>query len=116
MQGTELEGKVALVVGAASGIGRAAAQRFVEEGAHVVVADINAAGVSSLATELNEATPERALALEVDVSKSESVRAMVTDAVLHLVMHWLECFAAWVMTPIVNTTSTTLVVRWISWR
>ncbi|MCH8010203.1 MAG: SDR family NAD(P)-dependent oxidoreductase, partial [Chloroflexi bacterium] len=79
----ELEGKIALVVGAASGIGRAAAERFVEEGAHVIVADISAAGADSLARELNDATPERALALEVDVSDPESVRAMVTDAVLH---------------------------------
>ena len=79
----DLEGKIALVVGAASGIGRAAAERFVEEGAHVVVADINAAGADSLARELNEATPERALAVEVDVSDAASVRTMITDAVLH---------------------------------
>ena len=79
----DLEGRIALVVGAASGIGRAAAERFVEEGAHVVAADIDAAGADSVARELNEATPERALALEVDVSDAESVRAMISAAVLH---------------------------------
>ncbi len=45
----ELDGKVALVIGAASGIGRATALRFAEEGAHVVAADLDADGAEALA-------------------------------------------------------------------
>ena len=38
---TALEGKVAIVTGGAGGLGRATVERFVEEGAHVVVADLD---------------------------------------------------------------------------
>ncbi|CAM5706691.1 hypothetical protein SVIOM74S_04230 [Streptomyces violarus] len=44
MGATGLSGKSVIVTGAASGIGRATALRFAEEGARVVVADLNAAG------------------------------------------------------------------------
>jgi NAD(P)-dependent dehydrogenase (short-subunit alcohol dehydrogenase family) len=50
-----LQGKIALVTGAASGLGKAMAQRFVAEGATVVIADIDVAGGEALVAELGEA-------------------------------------------------------------
>jgi len=49
-----LEGRVALVTGAAHGLGAATARRFVEEGARVVLTDIDVAGVESIAQELGD--------------------------------------------------------------
>src|SRR6266700_167298 len=68
------EGKVALVTGAASGIGRATAQRFVNEGAAVVAVDMVEEALNKLATEIQEkggkATPFLAnVASDSDVEK-----------------------------------------------
>jgi len=68
-----LEGKVALVTGAASGIGRATATLFAGEGAHVVASDINAeAGATTVA-----ALGGDALFVPVDVRDDDAVRALV---------------------------------------
>ena len=69
-----LKGKVSIVTGAGAGIGRAIAQRFVEEGANVVVADI--AGADEAAAALGKA----AVACKVDVSRSADVQAMIKTA------------------------------------
>ncbi len=50
-----IEGKIALVTGGASGLGESISRRFVAEGAHVVIADIDAAGGEALASELDGA-------------------------------------------------------------
>jgi len=73
-----VEGKVAIVTGAASGIGRASAEKLAAEGARVVVADINAAGAAAVASGIGDG---RAIGVEVDVSNEEQVRAMVDAAV-----------------------------------
>ena len=73
-------GKVAFVTGATSGIGRATAIAFGQEGASVVVADIAEQGVQETAR-LVEETGSRALAVVCDVSKADEVKAAVDQAV-----------------------------------
>jgi NAD(P)-dependent dehydrogenase (short-subunit alcohol dehydrogenase family) len=60
-----LEGKVAIVTGAAGGIGAAAAVRLAQEGARLVLTDANQQGVQSVAEELDERTSVRVLPHDV---------------------------------------------------
>jgi NAD(P)-dependent dehydrogenase (short-subunit alcohol dehydrogenase family) len=76
----EFDGQVALVTGAASGIGRASARLFAEAGARVVVADIDRPGAEDTVALIEQAGGE-AVAVEVDVADGASVRAMVAAAV-----------------------------------
>jgi rhamnulose-1-phosphate aldolase/alcohol dehydrogenase len=70
----ELEGRVALVTGGASGIGRATARRLAELGAHVAVADLNADGAAEVAGEIAARYGNRrSLAVEVDVTDEGAV-------------------------------------------
>ncbi|OBG74377.1 MULTISPECIES: SDR family NAD(P)-dependent oxidoreductase [unclassified Mycobacterium] len=73
----ELEGTVAIVTGAASGIGRDIAQRFVAEGARVVIADVAADRGEEVAAALGGA----ALFHRTDVSEPDEVGALVAAAV-----------------------------------
>ena len=71
----ELSGSVALVTGAASGIGRAIALRFAEEGAHVVVTDVQTAGARAVAREIAARHgEERVLHRRMDVTDEASVK------------------------------------------
>lgn len=72
-----LEGKVAVITGGSSGIGRASAQLFVEEGARVVIADVMEERGQALADELGEG----AAFLRVDVSQEDDVKGAVDLAV-----------------------------------
>ena len=71
-----LEGKVAIVTGAGSGIGEATARLMAREGASVVVADINKIAADRVASDIG-----RAVAAEVDVADEASVVHMVETAV-----------------------------------
>jgi rhamnose utilization protein RhaD (predicted bifunctional aldolase and dehydrogenase)/NAD(P)-dependent dehydrogenase (short-subunit alcohol dehydrogenase family) len=73
---------VAVVIGGGSGIGRAAAQRFAQEGAHVVVADRDAAAADAVATEIGAAHPGRAMAAPVDVRDDASLAQLMRNTVL----------------------------------
>src|SRR5690606_39542364 len=75
-----LSGKVAIVTGAAMGMGEATARLFAEAGAKVVVADFNDELGEKVAAESREAGGEAAF-VHVDVSNEEQVEAMVTFAV-----------------------------------
>jgi NAD(P)-dependent dehydrogenase (short-subunit alcohol dehydrogenase family) len=75
-----LLGKSAVVTGAAAGIGRATAELFAREGARLVLADINADGLSALRDSLRDVTGDVAV-VTADVSKPEDVRRMIEVAV-----------------------------------
>src|SRR5581483_5461459 len=71
-----LDGKVAIVTGAGSGIGEATARLMATEGARVVVADLDRAQAERVAVDLAGATP-----VEVDVSDEEAVVRMIEAAI-----------------------------------
>lgn len=75
--GDRLAGKVTIVTGAGSGIGRASAIRFAEEGARVTCVDINREAVEVVAREIGDA----AHAVGADVSDPAAVRAYTDDTV-----------------------------------
>jgi NAD(P)-dependent dehydrogenase (short-subunit alcohol dehydrogenase family) len=74
-----LKGKVAVVTGGASGIGKAIALRLAQDGAALVIADIQKFGEA--AAEIAKATGSRTLGLEVDVSSTEDVERMASETI-----------------------------------
>lgn len=75
-----LKDKTAVITGAARGIGRATAERFVREGARVVIADLNADGAAETASALNQMTPSSANAVAVDVTSPGACESMMSQA------------------------------------
>jgi NAD(P)-dependent dehydrogenase (short-subunit alcohol dehydrogenase family) len=74
------EGRVALVTGAGSGIGRAAAEQFAQQGARVVVADLDL-GAAKQTVEQIAGEGGDAFAVDVDVADEASVAAMVAASI-----------------------------------
>lgn len=81
----DFTGKVALVTGAAAGIGLAAARGFLERGAQVAIVDRDP-GIQTIAAELGESV----LGLQADVSRSADVRAYVAQTLDHFGR--IDCF------------------------
>jgi NAD(P)-dependent dehydrogenase (short-subunit alcohol dehydrogenase family) len=75
----KLKDKVAVITGAARGIGKAIAQRYAKEGATVVVSDLNEPGAKAVASELGP----NAIGLKRDVTNQASIDAMVAATVDH---------------------------------
>ena len=71
----DLTGRVALVSGAASGMGRTSALALAEAGADVVLADLNEQGAQATAAEI-ELLGRRALPVRCDISNPDDIRAM----------------------------------------
>ena len=77
---TPLAGKIALVTGASSGIGRATARAFAEAGASVVLSDVNAEGGETVAQEIRDSGTE-AIFVQADVSQAADVTRLVAETV-----------------------------------
>jgi NAD(P)-dependent dehydrogenase (short-subunit alcohol dehydrogenase family) len=75
----KLSGKVAVVTGGAQGLGRACVERFLQEGAKVVIGDINGARLAEAAKEIGQ--PDKLHVVETDVTKRTDVERLVAAAV-----------------------------------
>ncbi len=91
-----LDNKVAVIVGAASGIGRAAAIALADSGASVVCADVQLEGAQKTADEIT-GTGGKAIALIADIRRSESVNAAISQVQSHF-----KTIDVLVTTPAVN--------------
>ncbi|SHE38400.1 3-hydroxybutyrate dehydrogenase [Loktanella atrilutea] len=76
-----MTGKNCIVTGAASGIGRAIAEKYVSDGANVCIADLKLEAAQRVAEELTAMGPGRAMAVEMDVTDEDAVNAGVARTV-----------------------------------
>jgi 3-oxoacyl-[acyl-carrier protein] reductase len=76
----DLSDKIAVVTGAAQGIGLAIAETLAQQGAHMVIADIQDEKAEAVAGEISANTGQQAIAVKVDVVDSASTKAMIDRA------------------------------------
>jgi sorbitol-6-phosphate 2-dehydrogenase len=76
-----LEDRIAIVTGAGQGLGEAIARRLAQEGAHVVVLDINLENAQKVAASIEAESDRRALAIQTDVTDEKQVMAAVDHTV-----------------------------------
>src|SRR3546814_17185398 len=79
MYSGRLHGKVALITGAAKGIGAAIAQTFAAQGANVIIGDLHEAGTSALADEI-QASGGRAVPLKLEVTSESDWHSAIAIA------------------------------------
>lgn len=77
-----IHGSIAIVTGAASGMGRATAHLFADEGAKVVIMDVNAEALDSVAQEILS-VGAKVLSLTVDLSDRDAIEVAVAKAAMH---------------------------------
>src|SRR5215467_8374795 len=77
----KLDGRVAFVTGAGRGIGAATALRLAEDGARVILADIDLEGCQQVAAQIEQDTGSQALPVSCDVSSHEAVETAVAQGV-----------------------------------
>jgi NAD(P)-dependent dehydrogenase (short-subunit alcohol dehydrogenase family) len=99
---SRLEGKVAIVTGAGSGIGKTLATRLARDGASVVVADVR--NQDAAAAEIAKATGAHTLALRVDVSSEQDVTRMAEETVkafgrIDILVNNAACFSTLQVRP-----------------
>ncbi len=80
----EFAGKVAVITGAASGIGRALTEKCIAEGMHVVMADIEEAALEQAATELQATTNNQVLPIVTNVAIESELKNVLDEAVKDL--------------------------------
>ena len=71
----ELNGKIALITGGAQGIGRTISEELAEQGAHVILGDVNLEGAEKTAEEIKE-KGSKASAVKIDVSNASNVQSV----------------------------------------
>jgi len=76
-----LQDRIAIITGAAQGLGEAICHRLAREGAHAIVADLNLEGAERVAAEIMAQTDQRAIAIQADVTHEDQVAAMVDRTV-----------------------------------
>lgn len=74
-----VDGKIALITGAAQGLGAAIATLLAREGAKVVLTDVNADGVAAAANDINAEFPDAAIALQQDVGDADHWTRVIRD-------------------------------------
>ena len=77
----DLKNKICVVTGAASGIGKAIAERFVAGGGRVVIADLNAAAAETTAQDMNSKKSGSAMAVAMDVTDEDQVNSGIAKVI-----------------------------------